>query len=82
MNRTISIPAADNALLEMLAQKMGWEISPISKKDEVIHKPYVAKNEKKKDVLEALKAVAGTLAISQLDDWKQAKEEQLRAKYL
>ncbi len=26
MNRTISIPAADNALLEMLAQKMGWEI--------------------------------------------------------
>ena len=28
MNRTISIPAADNALLEMLAQKMGWEISP------------------------------------------------------
>ena len=80
MNRTISIPAADNALLEMLAQKMGWEISPISKKDEVIHKPYVAKN--KKDVLEALKAVAGTLATSQLDDWKQAKEEQLRAKYL
>ena len=26
MNRTISIPAADNALLEMWAQKMGWEI--------------------------------------------------------
>ena len=26
MNRTISIPAADNALLEILAQKMGWEI--------------------------------------------------------
>ena len=26
MNRTISIPAADNALLEMLAQKMEWEI--------------------------------------------------------
>lgn len=82
MNRTISIPAADNALLEMLAQKMGWEISPISKKEEVIHKPHVAKNEKKKDVLEALQAVAGTLATSQLDDWKQAKEEQLRAKYL
>ena len=81
MNRTISIPAADNALLEMLAQKMGWEISPISKKEEVIHKPYVAKNEKK-NVLEALQAVAGTLATSQLDDWKQAKEEQLRAKYL
>lgn len=82
MNRTISIPAADNALLEMLAQKMGWEISPISKKEEVISKPYVAKNEKKKEVLEALQAVAGTLATNQLDDWKQAKEEQLRAKYL
>ena len=26
MNRTISIPAADNALLEMLAQKIKWEI--------------------------------------------------------
>ena len=82
MNRTISIPAADNALLEMLAQKMGWKMSPISKNEEVICKPYVAKNEKKKDVLEALQAVAGTLATSQLDDWKQAKEEQLRAKYL
>lgn len=82
MNRTISIPAADNALLEMLAQKMGWKMSPISKNEEVISEPYVAKNEKKKEVLEALQAVAGTLATSQLDDWKQAKEEQLRAKYL
>ena len=82
MNRTISIPAADNALLEMLAQKMGWKMSPISKNEEVISKPYVAKNEKKKEVLEALQAVAGTLATNQLDDWKQAKEEQLRAKYL
>ena len=82
MNRTVSIPAADNALVEMLAQKLGWGISHNNKNEEDIHKPYVAKNEKKKDVLEALQAVAGTLATSQLDDWKQAKEEQLRAKYL
>lgn len=30
MNRTINIPSADNALLEMLAQKMGWTISQIN----------------------------------------------------
>ena len=30
MNRTINIPSADNAFLEMLAQKMGWTISQIN----------------------------------------------------
>lgn len=28
MDRTINIPNADNAFLEMLAEKMGWTISP------------------------------------------------------
>ena len=48
MNRTINIPSADNAFLEMLAQKMRWTISQINSHTEKYKKPDLNTPEKRK----------------------------------
>ena len=76
MNRTINIPSADNAFLEMLAQKMGWTISQINSHTENDKKPDLNTPEKRKKAIELLQS------NSHLESWKQAKEEYLRTKHL
>lgn len=82
MNRTINIPSADNAFLEMLAQKMGWTISQINSHTENDKKPDLNTPEKRKKAIELLQSIAGKLPNSHLENWKQAKEEYLRTKHL
>lgn len=82
MNRTINIPSADNAFLEMLAQKMGWTISQINSHAENYKKPDLNTPEKRKKAIELLQSIAGKLPNSHLESWKQAKEEYLRTKHL
>ncbi|MCR5077214.1 MAG: hypothetical protein K6A82_04150 [Prevotella sp.] len=80
MKRTITIPDADNAFLETLAQEKGWIISPISGECKPL--PALDTPDKRKKAIETLRSVAGSLPNCNTDNRKKTKEEYLREKYL
>ena len=82
MNRTINIPSADNAFLEMLAQKMGWTISQINSHTENYKKPDLNTPEKRKKAIELLQSIAGKLPNSHLESMETSKRRVSKNKTL